>query len=124
MDLKTGKLYTFSQPPEDIGFTCQVEIFDNDLLQSQLRARTTTMMLRDGKKELEMVLDVRKTSPVADTMDIAEIKRMLGQYGQLCKLYADASCKLARRCRILPFELIKACHVYKQYIRDLSEQID
>ena len=124
LDLKTGKLYIFSQPPEDIGVACQAEMFDNDLLQSQFRARITTTTLGDGEKELERIPIIRKTSPVADMIDTAEIKKMLGQYGQLCKLYTDASCKLARKCRISPFELIKACQVYKPYIRDVSEQID
>ena len=72
LDLKTGKLYTFSQPPEDIGVACQADMFDNDLLQDQFRARASAMTLGDREEELERIPIIKKTSPVADTMDTSE----------------------------------------------------
>ena len=60
LDLKTGKLYTFSQPPEDIGIACQADMFDNDLLQDQFRARASAMTLGDREEELERIPIIKK----------------------------------------------------------------
>ena len=99
-------------------------MFDNHLQQDQFRARASAKTLGDREEELERIPIITKISPVADTMNTSEIQTMLGQYSQLCKLYVDALCELARRCKLSPFEVVKAWQVYEPYIRDVAEQID
>ena len=46
------------------------------------------------------------------------------QYCQLWVLYAQASCELTRRSKISQEEAVKACKVYRPYIRDMLQQAD
>ena len=50
--------------------------------------------------------------------------RKLGQYGLLCQLYVEASCELTRRSKLSQEEAVRACKVYKPYIREVLQQVD
>ena len=76
------------------------------------------------EEKLKIVPLIQETKAAADIMDIREMEENLGQYGQLCLLYAEASCELTRRSKLSQEEAIWACKVYEPYIRDVLQQAD
>ena len=75
-------------------------------------------------EELQKIPLIRKTAAAADTMDMTEIKEKIGQYCQLWELYAEASCELTRKSKILQEEAARACKVYRPYMGDVLQHFD
>ena len=105
LDLQSGWINTYSIPPEDIGVACQQEEFDLTLLKEHFQKKLDEIEPRTDK--LKRIPLIRKGAPQADIMDMKEIEEKIAQYCQLWELYAQASCKLTRRSKILQGEAAK-----------------
>ena len=51
LGLKTGRIYTYLDPPEDIGVSCQKEEFNPEFLKSILQGKHDVSMVRKEKLE-------------------------------------------------------------------------
>ena len=122
LDLKTGQVYTYSTPVEDIGIPCQAEEFDIETLREHFLGQPDDPDIQTDK--LTRVPLIRKRAPMAETMDLEEIEEKIQQYCQLWDLYAKASCELARRSKISQEEAADACKVLGPYIRDIMQQFE
>ena len=87
LDLTTGRVYTYLNPPEDIGILCQKEKIDLELLAELLKKDPDTSEL--GLEELKRILLIRKIAAPADIMDLEEVEYKICQYWQLWQLYAE-----------------------------------
>ena len=67
LDLRTGRVYTYLDPPEDIGISCQQEQFDPEFLTDVLRGEHDTSTIYEEK--LERIPRVKKIAGPADIMD-------------------------------------------------------
>ena len=67
LDLRTGRVYTFLAPPEDIGVSCQQEQFDLELLADLLHDGNDTSTIHEEK--LERIPRIKKIAGPADVMD-------------------------------------------------------
>ena len=92
MDLKTGRVYTYLDPPEDIGVPCQKEEFDLAFLRSMLQDEHHVSTVHEEK--LERIPRVKKIAGLADVMDREETEHKICQFCQLCKLYTENSVEL------------------------------
>ena len=80
LDLRTGKVYTFLAPPEDIGVSCQQEKFDLELLTALLQNEKNTSTIHEEK--LERIPTIKKIAGSADVMDKEEAESKILQYSQ------------------------------------------
>ena len=121
IDLRTGKMFTFQTPLEDIRVSCQQEEFDLDLLRKQFQDDSMTV---HSMEELMRIPSIRKIAPAADIMDLAEAEQKVYQLCTLWELYVDASYELASKSKLPPAEAAKACKIYGPYISDILQQVD
>ena len=101
-------------PPEDIGEPCQQEEFDINLLRERFQRHADPM--EHHAEELKRIPLIRKAAAATDIMDMVEIEEKIGQYCQLWEPYAEASCELTRKSKLLQEEAARACKVYRLYI--------
>ena len=81
LDLTTGRMYTYLNPPEDIGVPCQQEQFNLELLAEKLQNDIDTSELH--VEELERIPLVKKVAAPADIMDLKEVEYKTRQYLQV-----------------------------------------
>ena len=112
--LRTGKVYTFLAPPEDIGVSCQQEQFDLELLTALLQNEKDTSTTHEEK--LERIPMIKKIAGPADVMDREEAEVKILQYGQLWQLYAEISVELKKKSELSQESAVAACKVYGPYI--------
>ena len=117
LDLTTGRVYTYLNPPEDIGVPCQQEQFNLELLAEKLQNDIDTSEL--CVEELERIPLVKKIAAPADIMDLEEVEYKILQYCQLWKLYAEISVELKRKSKLSRESAVTACKVYGSYISDI-----
>ena len=122
MDLKTGQVYTYLDPPEDIGVSCQKEEFDPEFLKSVLQGKHDTSTVHGEK--LERIPRVKKIAGPADIMDRGEAEYKIRQFCQLWILYAENSVELKRKSKLTQESAVAACKVYIPYISDILRQLD
>ena len=122
LDLKTGKVYTYLDPPEDIGIPCQKEQFDLEFLADALRGEHDTSMIHEEK--LERIPRVKKIAGPADVMDREEAEYKICQYCHLWTLYTENSVELKRKSELSQESTVAACKVYVPYISDILRQLD
>ena len=122
LDLRTGKLYTFLAPPEDIGVSCQQEQFNLELLTALLQNEKDTSTIH--KEKLERKPMIKKIAGPADVMDREEAEAKILEYGQLWQLYAEISVKLKKKSKLSQESAVAACKVYGPYISDILRQVD
>ena len=67
LDLRTGRVYTYHDPPEDIGIPCQQEQFNPEFLTDILQGKHDTSTMHEEK--LERIPRVKKIAGPADVMD-------------------------------------------------------
>ena len=67
LDLKTGQVYTYSTPAEDIGIAYQQEEFDIETLQEHFQGQSDEAEL--DVDELRRIPLIRKRAPIADIME-------------------------------------------------------
>ena len=66
LNLKTGRVLTYLNPPEDIGITCQKEPFDLEFLRDTLQGKQDTGAIQEER--LERIPRVKKLVGPADVM--------------------------------------------------------
>ena len=117
LDLRTGQVYTYLDPPEDIGIKCQQEQFDPEFLTNILRGEHDTSTMHEEK--LERIPRVKKIARPADVMDREEAEYKICQYCQLWTMYAENSVELKRKSELSQESAVAACKVYVPYISDI-----
>ena len=122
MDLKTGWVYTYLDPPEDIGVSCQKEEFNLEFLRSMLQDEHYVNIVHEEK--LERIPRVKKIAGPVDIMDQEEAEYKICQFSQLWILYAENSVELKRKSELLQENAVAACKVYIPYISDVIRQLD
>ena len=122
LDLTTGRVYTYLNPPEDIGVPCQKELFDLELLAEKLQSDLDTSGTH--MEELQRIPLVQKIAAPADIMDLEEVEFKIHQYCQLWQLYAEISVELTRKSKLSRESAITACKMYGSYISDILQQVD
>ena len=65
IDLRTGKVFTYQTPPENIGVSCQQEEFDLDLLRNRFQ---DDLVIEHGMEEFKRIPSIRKIAPAEDIM--------------------------------------------------------
>ena len=122
LDLKTGQVYMYLDPPEDIGVSCQKEEFDPEFLKSVLQGKHDTSTVHGEK--LERIPRVKKIAGPADIRDRGEAEYKICQFCQLWVLYAENSVELKRKSELSQESAVAACKVYIPYISDILRQLD
>ena len=122
LDLKTGRVYTYLDPSEDIGVSCQKEEFDPEFLKSLLQGKHDASTVHEEK--LERIPRVKKIAGPADVMDRGEAEYKICQFCQLWILYAENSVELKRKSELSQESAVAACKVYIPYISDIIRQLD
>ena len=117
LDLRTGRVFTYLDPPENIGFKCQQEQFDLQFLRNALRSEQDTSSMHEEK--VERIPSVKKLAGPADVMDQEEAEYKICQYCQLWTMYADNSVELKRKSELSQESAVAACKVYVPYISDI-----
>ena len=115
-------MYTYLDPPEDIGITCQKEQFDLEFLTDALRGKHDTSTIH--KEKLERIPRVKKIAGPADVMDREEAEYKIRQYCHLWTLYTENSVELKRKSELSQESAVAACKVYIPYISVILCQLD
>ena len=122
LDLKTVRVHTYLDPPEDIGVPCQKEEFDLEFLRSILQDEHDASTVQVEK--LERIPRVKRIAGPADFMDKEEAEYKVLQFCQLWTLYTDNSVKLKRKSELSQESAVAACKVHVPYISDIIRQLD
>ena len=122
LNLKTGKVFTYLDPPEDIGIKCQKEPFDLEFLRDTLRGEQDTGAIEEER--LERNPSVKKLVGPADVMPRGEAEYKVRQYHQLWTMYADSSVELKKKSELSQESAVEACKMYVPYISDITRQIE
>ena len=122
LDLKTGRVHTYLNPPENIGVSCQKDPFDIELLRSMLQDKQDVSIAQE--EMLERISNIKKLAGPADTMSLEETEHKIYQFCQLWQLYADISVELKRKSELSQESTVAACRVYVPYISDIVRQLD
>ena len=94
LNLQTGEMFTYLDPPENIGITCQKETFDIESLRDTLQGERNTGLMQEER--LERIPSVKKLVGPADVMPREEAKYKVRQYCHLWTMYADSSVELKK----------------------------
>ena len=122
LNLKTGEVYTYLDPPEDIGIKCQKEPFDLESLKDTLQGKEDTGTLQEER--FERIPSVKKLAGPADVMPREEAEYKVRQYCHLWMMYADSSVELKRKSELSQKSAVAACKKYVPYISDITQQIE
>ena len=122
LDLKTGRVYMYLDPLENIGVSCQKDPFDLELLCSMLQDEQDASMAHE--ESLERIPNIKKLAGPADTMSLEEAEHKIYQFCQLWKMYVDNSVELRRKSELSQESAVAACRVYIPYISDIIRQLD
>ena len=95
LDLKTGQVFTYLSPPENIGISCQKDPFDLEFLRNMLREEQDISMAQE--EALERIPNIKKLAGPVDTMSLEETEQKIRQFCHLWKLYADISVELKKK---------------------------
>ena len=87
LDLRTGQVFTYIDPPENIGVKCQKEPFNTDYLRNILQGEEDTSTMQEEKPE--RIASLKKLARPADVMDREEAEYKIHQYCQLWTMFAD-----------------------------------
>ena len=67
LDLKTGRVYTYLDPPKNIGVSCQKDEFNLELLRNMLQNEQDVSIVHEEK--LERIPSIKKIAGPAAVMD-------------------------------------------------------
>ena len=81
LNLKTGGVFTYLDPPEDIGIKCQKEPFNLEFLRDTLRGEQDTGTIQEER--LKRIPSVKKLAGPADVMPREEAEYKVRQYCHL-----------------------------------------
>ena len=122
LNLKTGGVFTYLNPPEDIGIKCQKETLDLEFLRDTLRGEQDTDTIQEER--LERIPSVKKLVGPADVMPREEAEYKVCQYCHLWTMYADSSVELKKKSELSQESAVAACKMYVPYISDIIWQIE
>ena len=120
LDLKTGQVFTYPSPPENIGIACQKDPFDPDFLRNMLREEQDINMAQE--ESLERIPNIKKLAGPADRMSLEETEQKICQFCHLWQLYADTSVELKKKSELSQDSTVAACRVYVPYMSDITRQ--
>ena len=122
LNLQTGGVFTYLNPPEDIGIKCQKETFDLEFLRNTLRCKQDTNTMQEER--LERIPSVKKLVGPAEVMPRKEAEYKVRQYCHLWMMYADSSVELKKKSELSQESAVAACNMYIPYISDIVRQIE
>ena len=122
LDLKTGQVFTYLMPPENIGVSCQKDPFDLELLRNMLLDEQDISIAQE--EALERIPNIKKLAGPADTMSLEETEHKIRQFCHLWQLYADISVELKKKSELSQDSTVAACRVYVPYISDIIRQLE
>ena len=122
LNLKTGEVFTYLDPPEDIGIKCQKEPFDLESLRDTLQGEQDTGTMQEER--LERIPSVKKLAGPAEIMPREEAEYKVRQYCHLWMMYADSSVELKKKSELSQESAVAACKKYIPYISDITQQIE
>ena len=122
LNLQTGEVFTYLDPPENIGITCQKEPFYIESLRDTLQGESNTGPMQEER--LERIPSVKKLARPADIMPVEEAKYKVHQYCHLWTMYADSSVELKKKSELSQESTVAACKMYVPYISDIERQIE
>ena len=122
LDLKTGQVFTYLSPPENIGISCQKDPFDLELLCNMLLEEQDISMAQE--EALERIPNIKKLAGPADTMSLEETEQKICQFCHLWQLYADISVELKNKSELSQDSAVAACRVYVPYMSDIMRQLE
>ena len=122
LNLKTGEVFTYLDPPEDIGIKCQKEPFDLESLKDTLQGKQDTGTMQEER--LERIPSIKKLVGPADVMPREEAEYKVRQYCHLWTMYADSSVELKKKSELSQESAVAACKKYIPYISDITRQIE
>ena len=122
LNLRTGGVSTYLDPPEDIGIKCQKETFDLEFLRDTLWGEEDTSTIQEER--LERIASVKKLVGPADIMPREEAEYKVRQYCHLWMMYADSSVELKKKSELSQESAVAACKMYVPYISDIVRQIE
>ena len=120
--LKTGGVYTYLDPLENIGVSCQKDEFDLELLKNMLQNGQDVSIVHEEK--LGRIQSIKKIAGPADVMDREEAERKILQFCQFWTLYAENSVELKRKPALSQESTVAACKVYIPHIYNIIRQLD
>ena len=115
-------MFTYLNPPEDVGIKCQKEPFDLEFLRDTLRGEQVTSTIQEER--LERIPSVKKLVGPADVMPREEAEYKVRQYCHLWTMYADSSVELKKKSELSQESAVAACKMYVPYISDIVRQIE
>ena len=110
LNLRTGQVFTYLDPPEDIGIKCQKEPFDSEFLRNILRGKQDTSTIQEER--IERIPSVKKLAGPADIMAREEAKCKVRQYCHLWTMDADSSVELKKKSELSQESAVAACKMY------------
>ena len=122
LDLKTGQVFTYLSPPENIGISCQKDPFDLEFLRNMLREEQDISMAQE--EALERIPNIKKLAGPADMMSLEETEQKIHQFCHLWQLYADISVELKKKSELSQDSTVTACRVYVPYMSDIMRQLE
>ena len=122
LDLKTGQVFTYLSPPENVGISCQKDPFDLEFLRNMLREEQDISMAQE--EALERIPNIKKLAGPADTMSLEETEQKIRQFCHLWQLYADISVELKKKSELSQDSAVAACRVYVPYMSDIMRQLE
>ena len=122
LNLQTGEVLTYLDPPENIGITCQKEPFDIESLRDTLQGESNTGLMQEER--LERIPSVKKLAGPADIMPPEEAEYKVCQYRHLWTMYADSSVELKKKSELSQESAVAARKMYVPYISDIACQIE
>ena len=122
LDLKTGQVFTYLMPPENIGVSCQKDPFNLELLRNMLLDEQDISIAQE--EALERIPNIKKLAGPADMMSLEETEHKIRQFCQLWQLYADISVELKKKSELSQDSAVAACRVYVPYISDIVRQLE
>ena len=122
LNLQTGEVLTYLDPPENIGITCQKEPFDIESLRDTLQGKCNTSLMQEER--LKRIPSIKKLVGPADIMPIEEAEYKVCQYCHLWTMYADSSVELKKKSELSQESAVAACKMYVPYISDIKRQIE
>ena len=115
-------MFTYLDPPENIGITCQKEPFDKEFLRDTLQGKYNTGPMQE--EILERIPSIKKLVGPADIMPKEEAEYKVSQYCHLWTMYADSSLELKKKSELSQESAVTACKIYILYISDITCQIE
>ena len=122
LNLRTGEVLTYLDPPENIGITCRKEPFDIESLRDTLQGEHNTGPMQEER--LERIPSIKKLVGPADVMPSKEAEYKVCQYCHLWTMYADSSVELKKKSELSQESAVAACKMYVPYISDITRQIE